>query len=55
MDIQHRGDQLLLALGGLIYCSESKNVVFGIILEDGSISSDFRITASFDLCKHATS
>jgi hypothetical protein len=43
MDIQHGGDQLILALGGLIYCSDSMNVVFGIILEDGSISSDFRI------------
>lgn len=51
MDIHHEGDPLILALGGLRDSLDSKTVIFGVILEDGSICSEFQVTARSDLGK----
>lgn len=53
MDIQHEGDQLILALGGLHHGPDSKIVIFGVIFQDGSICSELQVTARFDICKYA--
>lgn len=52
MDLQHEETQLILALGGLHYYPDTKNVCFGLLKKDGSISPDFRITAPSDPCKY---
>lgn len=53
MDIQHEGDQFILALGGLRHGPDSKSVIFGVILQDGSICLELQVAAKFDLCKYA--